>query len=340
MKLYREVGLQAPDMSRLEIVSGTSHPDLAAAVAAQLRTTLDPDCQVVSSVGRFADGEVSVKIHRNVRDRDVYVVHPVCRAAEDGGSVNDALVELLLQLQTLRLSGAGKVTAVVPYYGYARQDRKAGARTPISAAAVAQVISAFSPTRVVTVDLHCGQIQGFFPNIPVDNLYAERLIAAWVREHEHSGPLCIVSPDAGGVPRVRRLAGLLGVTNIVTVIKHRARANAVESVSLIGDVTGCTCVILDDMVDTAGTVCAAAAALKERGAVAVVVAATHGLFSGPAHDRLAASRIDHVVVTNTVPQTPYPHATPAMTVLDIAPLLADAICRLHEGRSLSELFEC
>lgn len=324
-------------MSNPEIVSGTSHPDLAAAVATQLRS-VDPECQVVSSVGRFADGEVSVKIHRNVRERDVYVVHPVCRSPD--GSVNDALVELLLLLQTLRLSGAGKVTAVVPYYGYARQDRKAGARTPISAAAVAQVISAFAPTRVVTVDLHCGQIQGFFPNIPVDNLYAERLIAAWVRDHGPThGPLCIVSPDAGGVPRVRRLAGLLGVTNIVTVIKHRARANAVESVSLIGEVTGCTCVILDDMVDTAGTVCAAAAALKERGAVEVVVAATHGLFSGPAHDRLAASCIDHMVVTNTVPQVPYPHAHPTMTVLDIAPLLADAICRLHEGRSLSELFE-
>lgn len=329
-----------PDMASLEIVSGSSHRALADAVAARLRDGEDGarDCEVVSTVGRFADGECRVKIQRNMRERDVYVVHPVC--GWEGGSVNDALVELLLLLQTLKLASAGKITVVVPYFGYARQDRKTGARTPISAAAVAQVISAFSPTRVVTVDLHCGQIQGFFHNIPVDNLYAEGLIAEWVRrQFPDTASLCVVSPDAGGVPRARRLAGLLGVTNLVTVIKHRVRANEVDSVMLIGDVSGCTCVILDDMVDTAGTVCAAAAALKARGAVAVAVAATHGLFSGPAYDRLGASCIDHVAVTNTVPVAPFPHASPVMTVLDIAPLLADAIGRLHGGRSLSELFE-
>lgn len=318
------------------IVSGNSNRPLALGVCAALRAYNpgDPCPTLDGDVGRFADGEVSVRIAHNVRSQDVFVVHPTCPP------VNDAVMELALLTQALKLASAERVTLVIPYFGYARQDRKTAPRTPISAAAVAQILAAFQPHRVVTVDLHCGQIQGFFHNIPVDNLYAQRLIATHVQALYPAGhTLCVVSPDAGGVPRAKSLARLLGTTELVTVIKHRSGPNQVADVKVIGDVRGRVCVIIDDIVDTAGTVCASAATLRELGAAEIVVAATHGLFSGPAHERLRDSQIDHVVVTNTVPQRPYPWPRPTMHVLDIAPLLAEAIHRLHTKQSLSVLFE-
>lgn len=344
------------------IVSGTSHRALADAVAFEVgkltyvelgKAVLDcrfdenlfQNCglKVHGTVARFADGEINMKIEENMRDRSVYIVQPTCPP------VNDAIMELVLLIHTLRLASARKITAVIPYFGYARQDRKMGARTPISAAAVAQMLCTFKPTRIVTVDLHCGQIQGFFHNIPVDNLYADGLFVDWIRGHFEAlkasdafqalANVAIVSPDAGGVPRARRIAGKLGITDLVTVIKHRSGPNKIESMQLIGDVSGKACIICDDMCDTAGTVCAAATKLKEMGATKIIVTATHGLFSGPAYDRLAASCIDHFVVTNTVPQRPWPHTQPCMHVLDIAPLLGQAIHRVHTKQSLSALFE-
>lgn len=330
-------------MADYHIVSGNSNRALAALVCRELSVrelgvreadTESPVIALQGDVGRFADGEISVSIAENVRGREVYIVHPTCPP------VNDSLMELVLLTQSLKLASAERVTLVIPYFGYARQDRKTAARTPISAAAVAQVLAAFQPHRIVTLDLHCGQIQGFFHNIPVDNLYAQGIIAAFLaRLYPAREAVCVVSPDAGGVPRARQLAHLLGVTDLVTIIKHRAGANRVDSVRVIGDVRDRVCVVIDDIVDTAGTVCAGAATLRQMGAREVVVAATHGLFSGPAFDRLRDSAIDRVVVTNSVPQRPYPHATPVMDVLDVAPLLAEAIHRLHNKQSLSVLFQ-
>ncbi len=308
-------------MANYQVVSGNSNRALATAVCHKLQgyynnpseesqwhdnesaRTVDGGPHLQGDVGRFADGEINASIPNNVRGQEVYIVHPTCPP------VNDSIMELVLLTQALKLASAERITLVIPYFGYARQDRKTAARTPISAAAVAQVLCAFQPSRIVTLDLHCGQIQGFFPNIPVDNLYAQGIIADHLKGlFRDQTSLCVVSPDAGGVPRARQLAHLLDTTDLVTIVKHRA-------------------------------VCAGAAALKSAGASTIVIAATHGLFSGPAHDRLHASCIDRVIVTDSVPQRPFPHATPVMDVLSVAPLLAQAIHRLHTKQSLSVLFK-
>lgn len=333
-------------MAAYQIVTGNSNRELAQAVCRCLGAldsnpseeskwgAHETEPQLSGQVGRFADGEINLSIPTNVRGQEVYIVHPTCPP------VNDSIMELVLLTQALKLASAEKITLVIPYFGYARQDRKTAARTPISAAAVAQVLSAFQPSRIVTLDLHCGQIQGFFHNIPVDNLYAQGIIADHLKAiFRTTSDLVVVSPDAGGVPRARQLAHLLGTTDLVTIIKHRSGANKVESVKVIGDVTGRVCIVIDDIIDTAGTVCAGAAALKAMGAATVVIAATHGLFSGPAHDRLRDSCIDRVIVTNSVPQRRYSHFVPIMDVLDIAPLLAQAIHRLQARESLSVLFK-
>jgi len=338
-------------MANYQVVSGNSNRALATAVCHNLQgyynnlseesqwsesacTDSETGPHLQGDVGRFADGEINLSIPNNVRGQQVYIVHPTCPP------VNDSIMELVLMTQALKLASAERITLVIPYFGYARQDRKTAARTPISAAAVAQVLCAFQPSRIVTLDLHCGQIQGFFPNIPVDNLYAQGIIAEHIRGlFPESKTLCVVSPDAGGVPRARQLASLLATEDLVTIIKHRSGANKVESVKIIGDVQGKVCIVIDDIIDTAGTVCAGAAALKAMGAATIVIAATHGLFSGPAFDRLHDSCIDRVIVTDSVPQRQYPHATPEMDVLSVAPLLAQAIHRLHTKQSLSVLFK-
>lgn len=332
-------------MPNYQVVTGNSNRALAQGVCSHLQGYYNNQCeeskwggaesapQLQGDVGRFADGEISVSIPNNVRGQEVYIVHPTCPP------VNDSIMELVLLTQSLRLASAKRVTLVIPYFGYARQDRKTAARTPISAAAVAQVLCAFQPSRIVTLDLHCGQIQGFFPNIPVDNLYAQGIIADHLKGLFPRHDLCVVSPDAGGVPRARQLAHLLGTDDLVTIVKHRSGANRIESVKVIGDVQHKVCVVIDDIIDTAGTVCAGAAALKDMGASEIVVAATHGLFSGPAFDRLKGGCIDRIIVTDSVPQRVYPHANPVMDVLSVAPLLAQAIHRLHTKQSLSVLFK-
>lgn len=340
--------LQIPAGRRSEpanvvLVAGNSHRKLAERIAAKLAAAgVLPTGSIHCQVGKFADGEINVAIDVNVRGRDVYIIQPTCgsQAGTGGGSVNDHLMELLLLAHTLRLASAASVTAVVPYFGYARQDRKVKARTPISASAVAQLIEAMHVDRVLTVDLHCGQIQGFFHGTPVDNLYAENLMAAWVKRQAFD-PLVIVSPDAGGVARARRVADIVCCSSVATIIKRRMCANEVASAELVGAVAGAHCVIVDDMVDTAGTLCKAAELLVANGAASVHACATHGLFSGPAVARIqGCAALTNVVVTNSIPQVleRWPAEASKLTVLDLTDLLASAIHRLHARESLSELF--
>lgn len=322
------------------LVAGNSHRELARSIAAKL-----PFGTVQGNVSRFADGEINMSIGTNVRGRDVYIIQPTCGTPE--GSVNDHVMELLLLAHTAHLASARSITAVIAYFGYARQDRKVAPRTPISASAVAQLIECMHVDRVLTVDLHCGQIQGFFHNTIVDNLYAENLVAEWINKtlKQRTGveKLVIVSPDAGGVNRARRVADLVCCANMATILKRRACANVVASAQLVGDVQGAHCVIVDDMVDTAGTLCAAACLLKESGALSVHACATHGLFSGPAVCRIqGCDALANVVVTNSIPQTRdhWPQdGSSKLTVLDLAPLLAHAIKNLQNNESLSGLFK-
>lgn len=327
--------------SSICLVSGTAHRALAESIKELLnnpestrRHQTSFNLKVDGEMGMFADGEISIQILDNVRGKDVYIIQPTCPP-----NVNTNWMELLLLVHTLKLSSAKSVTCVVPYFGYARQDRKTKPRTPISASCVAQLLESQNPSRVITLDLHCGQIQGFFHCTPVDNLYAEKMMATWVRDQKFdTSKLCIVSPDAGGVTRARRLADLLDVISMATILKERGGPNQVKSAQLIGDVSEKTCIIVDDMIDTAGTLCAAAMLLVEKGATSVYACASHGLFSGEAFKRIGAcSALKGVVVTNSIPQKP--EACAKLTVLDIAPLLADAITRCHFGESLSVLFK-
>src|SRR3989338_610885 len=257
------------------------------------------------------------------------------------GGVNSNLMELLLLLHTLRFSSAKRITAIVPYFAYARQDRKTKPRVHISASVVAQLIEAMHPDRLVTVDLHCGQIQGFFHHTPVDNLYAENQILEYLKGKgflTNPESLCIVSPDAGGVGRATRVANKTGAKHIVTILKRRVAAGQVDSMQLVGDVSGLICVIVDDMIDTAGTLCKAAQLLKDNGAAQVYAFTTHGLLSGPACDRINSSCLEEVCVTDSIPQEARIAVCPKLTVISLADLLADAIYRLHNEESLSELF--
>jgi ribose-phosphate pyrophosphokinase len=328
--------------STIHVVAGTAHRALAESIV-QLLNTQSPsgpnqdtvfELKVDGQMSCFADGEISVQIMDNVREKDVYIIQPTCPP-----DVNKHLMELLLLIHTLKMSSAKSITCVVPYYGYARQDRKTKPRTPISASCVAQLIECQKPNRVITLDLHCGQIQGFFHRTPVDNLYAENMMATWVRSQPFDMSMtCIVSPDAGGVTRARRLADLVNAPTLATILKERAVANQIKSAQLIGDVSGKTCIIVDDMIDTAGTLCAAAQLLIEQGAKEVYACASHGLFSGPAFQRITdCPALKGVVVTNSIPQQP--ELCSKLTVLDIAPLMANAISRCHFGESLSALFK-
>jgi len=315
------------------IFSGRGNPALAQEIADQLGVTLGK-----VSIKGYADGEIGIQVNENVRGKDVYIVQPTCPPG-----VNDQLMELLLMVSTMRRASANRITAVIPYYGYARQDRKMASRVPISAADVARLLQAMGVDRVVAVDLHCGQIQGFFgPRTPCDNLEAHVVVLPFFKEMGLRGETTkVVSPDAGGVYRAKRFRdGLskLGVdAGLAMIVKQRTRPNEIGRMDLVGDVKDCDVIMVDDMIDTAGTLTAAAHELKVMGAKRIFAFSTHGLFSPPAYERIANSDLEQVVVTNTVPLQHYDEQEKIVQV-SIAGLLADAIRRIHLKKSVSALF--
>lgn len=308
----------------IKIISGTSHRILSKEVADNLGVAL---CN--TTIDTFSDGEFMIQINENVRGTDSFIIQPTCPP------VNDNLMELLLIIDALKRASARRITAVIPYYGYARQDRKVQPRVPISSKLVADLITAAGANRVLTVDLHAGQIQGFF-NIPVDHLYASPVLLDYVRKKDFKD-LVIVSPDAGGVERARSFARKLQCS-LAIIDKRREMANVSRVMNVIGDVKDRDVIILDDMIDTAGTTTQAASALREHGARRVFAASTHAVLSGPAIDRINESVIEEVIVTNTIPLDSKKERCSKLVVLSIAPLLAEAIKRIHEESSISSLF--
>ncbi len=310
----------------MKILACNSNRPLAEAIAAYLDLPLTK-----ASVRRFSDMEVFVEIHENVRGEDVFVIQSTSYPA------NDHLMELLVSLDALRRSSARRVTAVVPYYGYARQDRKTGSRTPISAKLVANMITAAGADRVLTLDLHAGQIQGFF-DIPTDNLYAAPVLVKDIQDNHSRRELIIVSPDVGGVVRARQIARRLD-TDLAIIDKRRERAGVSEVMNIIGDVAGRRCILVDDMVDSGGTLCNAASALIEAGASSVFSYVTHGVLSGDAVARVTGSPIEMLVMTDSIVATEAVQQAGNIRQVSIAPLMAEAIRRISEERSVSSLFD-
>ncbi len=306
------------------IFSGHSNPVLAEQIATYLEVPLGR-----VKISQFSDGEVFAEVRENVRGVDCYVVQPTC------APVNDHLMELLVMIDTLKRASAASITAVMPYYGYARQDRKVAPRTPITAKLVADLLQSAGASRVVAMDLHAGQIQGFF-NIPFDHLYAMPVFLEYLQPKLQPGSVC-VSPDAGGVERARAYAKRLG-SELAIIDKRRAAANVSEVMNIVGAVEGRDCVIIDDMVDTAGTLTNAARALTERGAKRVFACATHGVLSGPAVERIASSVLEEVVLADTIPLKPETAKVGKFKVLSVARLLGEAIKRIHHSDSVSSLF--
>jgi ribose-phosphate pyrophosphokinase len=310
----------------LRIFSGNANATLASKIAEDFGSTLG-----AISVKHFSDGEISVKIEESARGQDIFIVQPTCYP------VNDNIMELLIMIDAFRRASAHRITVVLPYYGYARQDKKIAPREPVTARLIANLISQAGASRVLCVDLHAGQIQGFF-DLPVDHLYAGPLIAEHLKEQGlENGNTVVVSPDVGGVSRARALAEHLN-TSIAIIAKRRPEANKVEIMEIIGDVSGKNCVMIDDMIDTGGSVVQGAEALIERGGAASVVACcTHGVLSGKAVERVKCSPLRSLVITDTIP-LPEEKQIPKIKVLSVAPLLADAIRRIHEDDSVSDLF--
>jgi ribose-phosphate pyrophosphokinase len=318
--------MRAAKYLRMKILACNGNRPLAEAISDYLDLLLTK-----ASVRRFSDMEVFVEIHENVRGEDVFVVQPTSYPA------NDNLMELLVALDALKRGSARRVTAVVPYYGYARQDRKSGPRTPISAKLVANMITAAGADRVLTLDLHAGQIQGFF-DIPTDNLIAAPLLVKDIQEYHSREDLVVVTPDVGGVVRARDIARRLDA-DLVIVDKRRERAGVSAVVNIIGDVAGRRCVLIDDIVDTAGTLCNAASALIDAGASSVYAYVTHGVLSGDAVQRVVASPIEMLVITDSIVATEAVRVAPNIRQVTIAPLMAEAIRRISEERSVSSLFD-
>jgi ribose-phosphate pyrophosphokinase len=310
-----------------KLFAGNSNHKLAEAIATALGRPLSP-----AMVGRFSDGEIQVEIGENIRGQDTYIIQSTCADA------NVNLMELLIMIDALKRASAGTINAVIPYYGYARQDRKVASRSPITAKLVADLLEAAGATRVVSMDMHAGQIQGFF-NIPFDHLYAAPVLLDHMRRRFEgkSDDLVIVSPDAGGVERARAYSKRLGAS-LCIVDKRRTKANVAEVLNVIGDVTGKSCVLLDDMIDTAGTLTQAANALVDKGAARVFAYASHAVLSGPAVERIQKSPIEEVVVTDSIPLLPTAAACTKIRALSCAPLFAEAVRRIHGGDSLSSLF--
>jgi ribose-phosphate pyrophosphokinase len=311
--------------NKIRVFSGNSNPSLAEKICVGLGVPLGQ-----AKVKNFSDGEIMVEISENVRGRDIYVVQSTC------SPTNNNLMELLIMMDALKRASAATITAVIPYYGYARQDRKVAPRTPITSKLVADLITTSGADRMVTIDLHAGQIQGFF-NIPVDNLYAAPVILEHLKKRFSNDQIVMVSPDAGGTERARAFAKRLGCT-LAIIDKRRTSPNVAEVMHLIGDVKDKMAIILDDMIDTAGTLTQAAKALKDHGAKTIYACATHGVLSGPAIDRINESAIEEVVITDTIPLGEKQTRTSKIKVLSISELLAEAIRRIHEDESVSSLF--
>ena len=309
----------------LMVFTGNANPRLAADIAKRLNISLGR-----ASVGRFSDGEATVEIHEHVRGKDVFILQPTCTPA------NENLMELLVMVDALKRASAGRITAAIPYFGYARQDRRVrSARVPIAAKLVADLLTAAGVHRVLTMDLHAEQVQGFF-NIPVDNIYSLPIMLADVWKKNFSD-LMVVSPDVGGVVRARALAKRLEC-DLAIIDKRRPKANVSEVMNIIGEVDGRTCVLMDDMVDTAGTLCKAASALKERGAKKVLAYCTHAVLSGSAVSRINDSTLDELVVTDTIPLSDDAHKSPKIHQLSVADVLAETIRRISNEDSVSSLF--
>ncbi|MGB9660441.1 MAG: ribose-phosphate diphosphokinase [Moorellaceae bacterium] len=312
------------DSDRLKIFTGNANPKLAEEISTYLGVPLG-----AAKVGRFSDGEISIAIDESVRGADVFVIQPTCNP------VNENLMELLILIDALRRASAWRITAVVPYYGYARQERKTRARDPISAKLVANLITAAGADRVLTMDLHAGAIQGFF-DIPVDHLTAVPILADYFNAKKLS-ELVVVSPDVGGVARARNFAERLGA-EIAIIDKRRPAPNVAEIMDIIGHVEGKTVIMIDDLIDTAGTICLGAEALREHGARNVYACCTHPVLSGPAVERLKTASLEEIVVCNTIPVPPEKDM-PHMRHLSVAPLLGEAIIRIHQDASVSTLFD-
>ncbi len=311
----------------MKLMSGNSNLQLAQAVADYLDIPLTD-----ASVKRFADDEIFVEIHENMRGEDVFVVQPTSFPA------NDNLMELLICIDALKRASANRITAVIPYFGYARQDRKPGPRTPISAKLVANLITQAGADRVLSIDLHAGQIQGFF-DIPTDNLYGAPVMSADIQARFGGHELMVVSPDVGGVVRARALAKRLDNAPLAIVDKRRERAGESEVMNIIGDVSGRFCILIDDIVDSGGTLCNAAEALKEQGASDVVAYITHGVLSGAAVDRVNKSVLKELVITDSICATDAVKESDSIRVLTMAPLLGEAIKRIADESSVSSLFD-
>jgi len=313
-------------VAELKIFTGNAHPELATRVVDRLRMELGR-----ADVGRFSDGEVAVEIQENVRGKDIFILQPTC------APTNDNLMELMIMADCLRRASAQRITAVVPYFGYARQDRRSrSARVPITAKVVADMLGTAGIDRLLTIDLHADQIQGFF-DIPVDNIYATPVLLVDVERQGYEN-LMIVSPDVGGVVRARAMARQLDDADLAIIDKRRPKSNESEVMHIIGDVSGRTCLLVDDMVDTAGTLCAAANALKANGALKVVAYCTHAVLSGNAIKNIEGSNIDELVVTDTIPLRPEAKACKKIRQLSIADELAESIRRVSNEESLSALF--
>lgn len=308
---------------RLKIFAGNANPELAREICQYLGVSMG-DSQVI----RFSDGEIRVKVDESVRGADTFIIQPTCTP------VNENLMELLIMVDALRRASARRITAVIPYYGYARQDRKTRARDPITAKLVANILTASGCRRMITMDLHAGQIQGFF-DIPVDHLPGVPILAEYFQESLHDD-VVVVSPDIGGVTRARDLAERIGAP-LAIIDKRRPEPNVAEVTNVIGNIKGKNVIMIDDIIDTAGTITKGAAALMERGAKEIHVCCTHAVLSGPAIQRLEESVIKEVVVTNTIPLPPE-KSIDKIKVLSVAPLLGEAIIRIHEDLSVSKLF--
>jgi ribose-phosphate pyrophosphokinase len=322
VEYHHKNSLKGTIMSKYMLFSGTANLQLAQEVASYLEMPLSQ-----AIINRFSDGEINVQITESVRGKDVFIIQPTSAPA------NANLMELLIMTDALKRSSAKSITAVVPYYGYARQDRKAAPRVPISAKLVANLMEIAGITRVVTIDLHASQIQGFF-DIPVDNLYGAILFMDYIKEKNFKNPI-IASPDIGGVARARYFASKLGL-DMVIVDKRREKANVAEVMNVIGDVKGKDVILIDDMIDTAGTMVKGAKALKDLGANSVMACCTHPVLSGPAYDRIEEGALDELVVSNTIPMI---KESSKITVLSTASMLGEVIRRVYSNESVNTLFD-